>query len=199
MKINNARFVVSAANKGQYPADSLMHIALVGKSNVGKSSLINAITGRSRLALVSSEPGKTRLINFYLVNESFYLVDLPGYGFARVSKTEKQKWGSLIDEYFANAKQLGLIIMLADIRHAPTSEDMQMAEWIRYYDIPVIIAAAKSDKLGKTRVKPRALQIRKDLGFSDDVKVIPCSSVSKQGIEELIDAIGSIVVKSSSP
>ncbi|HOB20217.1 MAG TPA: ribosome biogenesis GTP-binding protein YihA/YsxC [Candidatus Atribacteria bacterium] len=198
MKIKSARFIISAANRSQYPTDSLMHIALAGKSNVGKSSLINAITGRSKLALVSSEPGKTRLINFYLINESFYLVDLPGYGYARVSKAEKQRWGSLIDEYLANNRQLGLIIMLADIRHDPTTEDMQMAEWVRYYNIPVIIAATKSDKLGKSRVKPRALQIRKDLGFSDDVMIIPCSSVSKQGIEELNDAIGSFVEESSS-
>jgi ribosome biogenesis GTP-binding protein YsxC/EngB len=133
MEIRKAEFITSAVNAAGYPQDDLPHIAMVGKSNVGKSSLINGLTNQSKLARVSRQPGKTRLINFFLVNDSFYLVDLPGYGFARVSKAEKEKWGAMINEYFEKAAQLKCIIMIADIRHNPTAEDKQMAEWIQYH------------------------------------------------------------------
>ncbi|MDD3613287.1 MAG: ribosome biogenesis GTP-binding protein YihA/YsxC [Eubacteriales bacterium] len=189
MKIITAEFFTSAEKPSQYPQDDLPHIALVGKSNVGKSSLINALTNNKKLARVSSSPGKTRLVNFFLVNQNFYIVDLPGYGFAKVSKSEKEKWGTMIDQYFSTAKQLQLLIMLVDIRHDPTREDKQMAEWIRYYKIPVILALTKSDKLGKTRIKPRAAQIKKELGFSGDIMHIPCSSVTGYGLDEIQDSL----------
>ena len=128
MEIKKAEFITSAVNAGGYPQDGLPHIAMVGKSNVGKSSLINAITRQKKLARVSGEPGKTRLVNFFLINESFYLVDLPGYGFARVSKVEKKSWGDMMNEYFKKAFSLNCVIMIVDIRHNPTAEDMQMAE-----------------------------------------------------------------------
>lgn len=189
MEIKKAEFTTSAVNASQYPGDILPHIAMVGKSNVGKSSLINAMTNRTKLARVSGQPGKTRLINFFLVNDSFYLVDLPGYGFARVSKSEKESWGSMINDYFKKAAHLKCIILIIDIRHDPTAEDMQMAEWIRYYQVPVLLAASKSDKLGKTRIKPQAARIRKQLGFTGDVPVIPYSAVSKQGMEDLLQQL----------
>lgn len=191
MEIRKAEFITSAVNVAGYPQDDLPHIAMVGKSNVGKSSLINGLTNQSKLARVSRQPGKTRLINFFRINDSFYLVDLPGYGFARVSKAEKEKWGVMINEYLEKTARLKGIIMIADIRHNPTAEDKQMAEWIQYYGIPVILVASKIDKLAKTRIKPQAAQLRKQLGFSDIVPIIPCSVVTKQGLQELSEQMGS--------
>ena len=189
MEIKKAEFTTSAVNAAGYPQDGLSHVAMVGKSNVGKSSLINALTNQNKLARVSGQPGKTRLINFFLINESFYLVDLPGYGFARVSKGEKEKWGEMMNEYFKTAFPLKCIIMIVDIRHNPTAEDRQMAEWIQYYQIPVLLVASKADKLGKTRIKPQAAQSRKLLGFSQEIPIVPCSTLSKQGMEELLEKL----------
>lgn len=193
MDIKKAEFITSAVNATGYPHDGLPQIAMVGKSNVGKSSLINGLTNQNKLARVSGQPGKTRLINFFLINDRFYLVDLPGYGFARVSKSEKKKWGAMMDEYFAKASQLKCIIMIVDIRHKPTAEDKQMAEWIQYHKIPVLLVASKADKLGKTRIKPQAALVRKQLGFSDKVHIVPCSVVSKQGIIELLEHMDSFL------
>ncbi|HZK35281.1 MAG TPA: ribosome biogenesis GTP-binding protein YihA/YsxC [Bacillota bacterium] len=198
MKIKTAEFITSAEKPSQYPEDNLVHVAIVGKSNVGKSSLINALTNNNKLARVSGTPGKTRLVNFFEINQSFYLVDLPGYGFAKVSKSEKEKWGLMMDQYFNNAGQLRLIIMLADIRHDPTQEDKQMAEWIRYYKIPLILIATKADKLGKTRIKPRAIQIRKKLGFSSDLRLIPWSATAKYGLEEILEELNNYTNENSS-
>lgn len=189
MEITKAEFITSAVNAAGYPQDELPHIAMVGKSNVGKSSLINGLTNRSKLARVSGQPGKTRLINYFLINDRFYLVDLPGYGFARVSKVEKEKWGGMMNEYFADTSQLKCIILIVDIRHNPTAEDKQMAEWIQYYRIPVLLAASKSDKLGKTRIRPQIAQVRKQLGLSEKVPVVPYSAVSRQGLRELLEQL----------
>ena len=199
MEIKKAEFITSAVNAGGYPQDGLPHIAMVGKSNVGKSSLINAITRQKKLARVSGEPGKTRLVNFFLINESFYLVDLPGYGFARVSKVEKKSWGDMMNEYFKKAFSLNCVIMIVDIRHNPTAEDMQMAEWIKYYQIPVILVASKADKLGKTRIKPQVDQLRNQLGFSNQVPIVPSSVVSKQGLEVLLEQLDAYLPELDSP
>jgi GTP-binding protein len=198
MEILKAEFVTSAVNAAGYPQDGLPHIAMVGKSNVGKSSLINAMTNHNKLARVSGQPGKTRLINFFRINDSFYMVDLPGYGFARVSKAEKEKWGIMMNEYFTKASPLNCIIMIVDIRHSPTAEDRQMAEWIQYYRIPVILAASKADKLGKTRIRPQAMKLREQLGFSGDVPVLPASAVTKHGIEDLLKYLDAFLFKSDS-
>ena len=189
MEIKKAEFETSAVNAAQYPQNDYPHVAMVGKSNVGKSSLINAMTNRNKLARVSGQPGKTRLINFFRINDTFYLVDLPGYGFARVAGPEKERWGAMINEYLKKVPRLKCMILIVDIRHDPTAEDRQMAEWIRYYRIPVLLAVSKSDKLGKTRVKPRAAQIRRQLGFSDEVPVISYSAVSGYGMEDLLNQL----------
>jgi GTP-binding protein len=193
MVIKKAEFITSAVNASGFPKDSRPQIAMVGRSNVGKSSLINGLTRKNKLARVSSQPGKTRIINFYLINDAFYLVDLPGYGFAKVSRAEREKWGLMMDEYFSKASQLKFIIMVVDIRHNPTADDKQMAEWIRYNEVPVLLAASKADKLGKTRINPQALSIRKLLGFSNNVPVIPYSVVTKQGLDELLSYIDSYI------
>ncbi len=189
MEIKKAKFITSAVKPSQYPDDNLPMVAMVGKSNVGKSSLINVLCNNFKLARVSGTPGKTRLVNFFLINEEFYLVDLPGYGFARVSKTEQSSWGKMMEDFFTKAVALKGIILIVDIRHNPTAEDMQMAEWIRYYNVPVVVVASKSDKVGKTKIKPLLKSIKEKLGFDNHVNVVPYSSLTRYGIEDVKDAI----------
>lgn len=187
--IKQAEFVGSAVEATQYPSDGLPLCAMVGKSNVGKSSLINSLVHNRKLARTSGQPGKTRLVNFYRINSAFYLVDLPGYGFAKVSKVEQEKWGTMMKDFFEKSVGLFAIILILDIRHSPTTEDRQVAEWIRHYGIPVLLAASKADKLGKTRLKPQCSQIRSQLGFSEETPIIPYSAVNRRGIEELLMAL----------
>jgi GTP-binding protein len=188
MEIKKAEFVTSAIKPDQYPADHLPYVALVGKSNVGKSSMINTITNRNKLAKTSSQPGKTRLVNFYRINDAFYLVDLPGYGFARVSKKEKIKWANMIETFLATPNLLG-IIQLVDIRHNPTADDITMMNWIKHFNIPLIVLATKADKLGKTRIKPQINKIRKQLDLSQPIPLISFSSETGLGKEEVLKAI----------
>lgn len=188
MRIQKAEFITSAVEPDQYPTDNLPYVALVGKSNVGKSSMINTITNRNKLAKTSSQPGKTRLVNFYKINDAFYLVDLPGYGFARVSKKEKVKWANMIETFLATPNLLG-IVQLVDIRHNPTSDDKTMMNWIRHFNMPLIVLATKADKLGKTRIKPQINKIRKQLELSSDIPLIPFSSETGFGKEEVLKAL----------
>lgn len=151
MTIRKSRFVKSLSGFGAFPGQGLPEIAMVGKSNVGKSSLINNMTGNSHLARTSAEPGKTRLVNLYLIDEAFFLVDLPGYGFARAPKQEKQKWADMIEGYLRGSKHLRRVFQLVDIRHAPTEDDQLMVEYLRHYDIPFTVVATKADKLSKAQ------------------------------------------------
>lgn len=151
MVIKKAAFVKSLSAFGDYPGQGLPEIAMVGKSNVGKSSLINNLTGNSKLARTSSEPGKTRLVNLFLINECFFLVDLPGYGFARASKQERAKWAGMIEGYLQNSDNLKRVFQLVDIRHTPTEDDQLMVEYLRHYDIPFTVIATKADKLSKAQ------------------------------------------------
>ncbi|NLN40701.1 MAG: YihA family ribosome biogenesis GTP-binding protein [Clostridiales bacterium] len=192
MEILKAEFITSAVEPEQYPTDHLPYVALVGKSNVGKSSMINTITNRTKLAKTSSQPGKTRLVNFYKINDNFYLVDLPGYGFARVSKKEKIKWANMIETFLATPNLVG-IIHLVDIRHDPTSDDRTMINWIKHFNIPLIVLATKADKLGKTRIKPQINKIQKQLELSTDIPLIPFSSETGYGKEEVLKALGQLV------
>lgn len=189
--IKNASFVMSYANKEKPPVQTNMEIAMVGRSNVGKSSLINCICNNSKLARTSSTPGKTRQINFFSVNKGeFYLVDLPGYGFAKAPKGEKAAWGELMETYLSSGR-LTHIFLLLDIRHEPSQEDRQMFDWIVYYGIPFTVIATKADKLPKSKQRQSANKIAKQVGAPPFA--IPFSSESKIGKEEVIARLGSIL------
>lgn len=184
--VKQSEFVTSAVTKDQYPNDIRPEIAFVGRSNVGKSSIINAITNRRHLAKVSSVPGKTRLVNFFLINNDFYLVDLPGYGYAKVSKTEKESWGKIIETYLVGRKQLKKVVLLVDCRHKPTGDDVMMLEWIRHFGYKTIVVATKSDKLSKNELRKSEKIIRETLNLSPQDKLIYFSSLKKEGKEELL-------------
>ena len=189
--IKKAEFVLSAGAGSAYPARIGAEIAMIGRSNVGKSSLINSLCNNNKLARISSSPGKTRLINFYQVDGRFYLVDLPGYGFARAPKHEKEKWGELIERYLASDR-LTHIFLLLDIRHAPTAEDKQMYQWVLYYGIPYTLIATKSDKLARSKRVQAANAAAKLLGAPP--YALPYSAESREGRRQLLDRIGDVLV-----
>lgn len=193
MEIKQAEFVTSAVSSDQYPKDNRAEIAFVGRSNVGKSSLINTLVNRRKLVKVSSTPGKTRLVNFFIVNNQFYFVDLPGYGYAKVSKFEKQSWGKVIETYLSNRRQLGMIILLVDCRHKPTQDDVIMYNWIRYYGYQYTIVATKIDKLKKSELVKNLKIIRETLNLGKEDKIFTFSSLKKYGKEELLDLFDQIV------
>ena len=187
--IRQAEFVVSAGVGGGYPAPLPCEIAIVGKSNVGKSSLINRLANNQKLAKTSASPGKTRLINYFLLNRSLYLVDLPGYGFAKASKTEQKSWGELLERYLQSGRVKHLF-MLIDIRHAPTQDDLQMFRYLIYYGIPYTLVATKADKIAKSKCKTEACARAKQLGAPPFA--IPFSSETGEGKAELLERIGQI-------
>lgn len=167
------------------PENAKPEIAFAGKSNVGKSSLINALMNRKSLARTSAQPGKTQTINFYNINDAMYLVDLPGYGYAKVSETEKQKWGQMIENYLHTSKQLKAVFLLIDIRHAPSANDKTMYEWILYQGYEPIIIATKLDKLKRSQVQKQVKILREGLGLKKESILIPFSAETKQGREEI--------------
>ncbi len=169
----------------QYPNDNKPEIAFVGKSNVGKSTLINAMLNRKSLARTSSQPGKTRTINFYNVNDSIYIVDLPGYGYAKASKTDIQKWSVMIEKYLQKRECLSGIILLIDIRHEPSKNDIMMYNWLKHYSYDIIIAATKSDKLNRSQIPKHLSIIKKTLNLSPEDKLIAFSGTAKTGVAEL--------------
>lgn len=167
------------------PVNTLPEIAFAGKSNVGKSSLINGLINRKNYARTSSEPGKTQTINFYNVNEQLYFVDLPGYGYAKVSQTSREKWGKMIEKYLNQSNQLKLVFLLVDIRHEPSANDIQMYEWICYQGFRPVIIATKSDKLSRNQIVKQTSVIRKTLGLKSEDILIPFSAVNKSGRDEI--------------
>ena len=169
------------------PDNQLPEIAFAGKSNVGKSSLINALMNRKSLARTSSQPGKTQTINFYNINDAMYLVDLPGYGYAKVSESERAKWGKMIENYLHRSKQLRAVFLLVDIRHTPGTNDKTMYDWIVYQGYDPIIIATKLDKLKRSQVQKALKEVRAGLGLKTDDIVIPFSAETKQGREEIWD------------
>jgi len=185
MIIKDCRFLVSAVSKDQYPRGQLPEIAFAGRSNVGKSSLINSLVNRKNLVKVSSTPGKTRTINFFIVNDKLILVDLPGYGYAEVSKSEKMKWAPMIEEYLKSRENLKSVILLVDIRHKPTSDDKMMYDFIKYYKEKVIIVATKRDKISNNAVQKNLNIIKETLGTDEKDILIPYSSENHLGRKEL--------------
>lgn len=189
MIIKKSDFVISAVKRDQYPKDGRNEIAFVGRSNVGKSSIINALTNRRKLAKVSQTPGKTRLINFFLINDDFHLVDLPGYGYAKVSKTEKASWGKTIETYLTDREELKRVILLVDSRHKPTADDILMYDWIKHFNYDCIVIATKSDKLSNNELAKSKKIIKETLKLGDSDRFYFFSSLNKKGKDELIDNI----------
>lgn len=189
LKVNSAEITMSAVKKSQYPDEGIPEIALAGRSNVGKSSIVNTLLARKNFARTSSTPGKTRTINFYLINNEFYFVDLPGYGYAKVSKSEKEKWGDIMQMYLNDRKELCAILLLVDIRHEPTEDDRLMYDWIKHYGYDCIVVATKADKISKGQYMKHISIIRNALDMDEDDKVIPTSSSKNIGITKLWDEI----------
>ena len=189
MKIRSTEIVVSAVNRNQYPTEGLPEIALVGRSNVGKSSTINTLLNRRNFARTSQTPGKTRTINFFLINNEFYFVDLPGYGYAKIAKSEKEKWGVIMERYLQDRSELCAIFLLVDIRHEPTNDDVMMYEWIKHFGYNCVVIATKADKISRGQYQKHFSIIRKKLQLEKDEKIIPISSLKKTGVEEVWNEI----------
>lgn len=191
MEINthNADILLSAANKSHYPQDDIPEVALAGRSNVGKSSFINTLLNRKNLARTSGKPGKTQLLNFFNVDDKLRLVDVPGYGYARVSKKEQEKWGRMIEEYLTSRENLKAVVSLVDFRHEPSADDVQMYEFLKYYEIPVILVATKADKIPRGKWNKHESMIKKKLDFDTSDSFIIFSSVTKEGLEKSWDEI----------
>lgn len=185
MIIKKAEFLISAVKKGQYPDTGLPEIAFAGKSNVGKSSMINALVNRRKLARTSSQPGKTQTLNFYNINDEFNFVDLPGYGYAKVSKEEQAKWAGMIDSYLYGRKELKEVILLVDIRHEPGENDLRMYEWIKSSGFTGYIIATKADKLSRSQQTKSINVIKRAMKIKDEGLIFPFSSTSRQGVEEV--------------
>ena len=185
MNIQNTEFVISAAKKGDFPRDQLPQVVFAGRSNVGKSSVINCLLGRKNFARVGNSPGKTTHINYFRVDNQLYLVDLPGYGYAKVSQAERARWGRLIEQWFQDPSLMTLGIQIVDARHKPTADDCTMVECFKQSGKPFIVVANKLDKLKKSEIEPNLLRIRTTLQLNDSVKVIPFSAEKKIGRREL--------------
>lgn len=190
MRIKKASYVKSVVHPRDFIDDDLAQVVLVGKSNVGKSSFINTIVNNKRLAHTSGQPGKTRTINYYNINDEFYIVDLPGYGYARVSKKEQLAWGDMINSFLYNNSNIAAVFQLLDIRHSPTELDRQMGEWLDHYNRPVIGVATKSDKLGKSQLIPRVEATRKEMGWSQFTPIFPFSAVDSRGKDRALELMG---------
>jgi len=189
MEIKQAEFKTSAVRPTQYPDDGMCEIAFVGRSNVGKSSLINTLTNRRKLVKVSGTPGKTRLINFFTINNKLYFVDLPGYGYAKVSKSEKATWGKMMEQYLINRPELKKVAILVDCRHKPTGDDVMMYDWIKHYGYEIIVIATKKDKLTKNELQKSSKVIKETLKLGKEDKILFFSSLKKEGKEELLEEI----------
>jgi len=189
MKINDIELDIMAVRRSQYPINRKPEFLLVGRSNVGKSSFINTVIGRKNMARISRKPGKTRTLNFYIINDSFYLVDVPGYGYASVSKTMQKKFGMMIEEYLSNRKFLKQVFMMIDFRHKPSEDDVLMYKFLKYHEIPVTIVATKADKVGKSHYHDHRKVILEALELVAEDELIIFSSVTKLGRTEVHDKI----------
>ena len=185
--VKNVNLETVCGITSKLPENLLPEIAFAGKSNVGKSSLINGLMNRKALARTSAQPGKTQTINFYHVNDAFYLVDLPGYGYAKVSVELKEKWGKLVERYLQESKQLRAVFLLIDIRHEPGANDQRMYEWIVHQGYDPIIIATKLDKINRSQVQKHLKMVRSGLGAKPETRILPYSAITKQGREEIWD------------
>ena len=186
MIIKSADLIAVAVKKHQYPEEDMKEIAFAGRSNVGKSSLLNLLVNRKGLARVSGSPGKTRTINFYQINDAFRIVDLPGYGYAKVSKSVTENWGDMIEGYLKDREGLIKVVQLVDIRHTPSGQDIQMYEWLKHYGLDGLVVATKADKVSRNELAKRLKDIRDTLGLSVEDKIIPVSALKRTGYEELL-------------
>lgn len=193
MKINKSDLETVAVKPSQYPAPDLREIAFAGRSNVGKSSLLNLLTGRRKLARVSGSPGKTRTINFYIINDAFRIVDLPGYGYAKVAKSVSAGWGEMMERYLKNRENLVKVVQLVDIRHAPSKQDVEMYEYLRHYGLDGLVVATKADKISRNQMAKQMKLIKQTLGLSSEDVVIPVSALKKTGYQELLDEMEKIL------
>ena len=192
MNLHNAEFVISAANNKSFPQNRLPEIAFAGKSNVGKSSVINRILNRKNFARVGEKPGKTIHVNYFNIDGKCYFVDLPGYGYAKVSQAEKERWGKLMESYF-DAQRIDLGILIVDARHAPTNNDITMAHWFLDSGCPFVVVANKLDKLKKSEIIPNLQTIREDLEIPEDCAIVPFSAEKGTGKDELLRFILAVV------
>ena len=195
MKVNNAFLKVIATRISQYPTEELPEFLLVGRSNVGKSSFINTILNKKGLARTSATPGKTQTLNFYLANNAFYLVDVPGYGYASVNREQQKKMGLMIEEYLENRKEMKRVFMLVDFRIKPTDDDILMYQFLKYYDIPVTIIVNKADKVSSSKHDKNLKVIRETIDITPGDDIIEFSSITKKGREEVLDKIESLLVE----
>ncbi|MBQ1490169.1 MAG: YihA family ribosome biogenesis GTP-binding protein [Eubacterium sp.] len=189
MKIKKADIVATCVKPSQYPPADVPEIAFAGRSNVGKSSLLNLLTGRRNLARVSGAPGKTRTINFYNINDTFRIVDLPGYGYARVSKSVSSDWGPMMEKYLSGRETLRCVVQLVDSRHEPSAQDLQMYSYLQHYGLDGIVVATKADKLSKSQLSRNLAMLRKALKLSEDDVIIPVSALKRTGQDKLLEAI----------
>ncbi len=188
MNFQNVEFLISAASPKDFPQNRLPEIAFAGKSNVGKSSVINRLLQRKNFARVGEKPGKTVHVNYFAIDKKAYLVDLPGYGFAKVSQKEKDRWGKLMEDYFA-ANRIDLGVLIVDYRHPPTNNDITMANWFLESGCPFVVVANKMDKLKKSELEPNLRTIREDLGLPEETPVIPFSAEKGNGRDDLVKLV----------
>ena len=193
MVIRGVELETVAGVTSALPKNQLPEVAFAGRSNVGKSSLINALMNRKAYARTSSQPGKTQTINYYRINDQIYCVDLPGYGFARVSREEKAAWGKMIEKYLVTSEQLAAVFLLLDIRHRPNANDKQMFDWIQYMGYQAIVIATKADKIKRSQIPGQLRQMKEELKADEDTIIIPFSALTKQGREDIWDLMDQVI------
>lgn len=196
MIIKKAELEAVAVKPSQYPEDNMIEIAFAGRSNVGKSSLLNLLTNRKSLARVSGSPGKTRTINFYRINDEFRIVDLPGYGYAKASKAEQATWGDMMEKYLENRQGLKVVAQLVDVRHAPSKQDLQMYEYLRYYGLDGLVIMTKADKVSRNELNKNTAMIRKALDLKPEDRAIAVSALKKTGCDVLLTEFDRIIEES---
>ena len=193
MIIKKAELEAVAVKPSQYPEDNMIEIAFAGRSNVGKSSLLNLLTNRKSLARVSGSPGKTRTINFYRINDEFRIVDLPGYGYAKASKAEQATWGDMIEKYLENRQGLKVVAQLVDVRHAPSKQDLQMYDYLKYYGLDGLVILTKADKVSRNELNKNTAMIRKALNLKPEDRTIAVSALKKTGCDVLLTEFDRII------